>query len=184
MVMDDMVAKPETHGLRPGWSGGTMGMMTIVRVLEPRALRQDPGAEGGAGEKGSGAMRRLCLLAAIALIAVPAMAQTPSTVTPQSITLAELEQLALQNNPTTTAAAAGVDAARGRTRQAGAWPNPVIGYAARRLTAGDRDPRGEHGFFVEQTIPLGGKLRLSRDVFEKSIAAKPRPRAICSGFAS
>jgi FtsP/CotA-like multicopper oxidase with cupredoxin domain len=35
MVMDDMVAKPETYGLRRGWSGGTMGMMTIVRVLEP-----------------------------------------------------------------------------------------------------------------------------------------------------
>jgi len=35
MVMDDMVAKPETYRLRPGWSGGTMGMMTIVRVLEP-----------------------------------------------------------------------------------------------------------------------------------------------------
>ena len=35
MVMDDVVAKPETYGLRPGWSGGTMGMMTIVRVLEP-----------------------------------------------------------------------------------------------------------------------------------------------------
>jgi FtsP/CotA-like multicopper oxidase with cupredoxin domain len=35
MVMDDMVAKPETYGMRPGWSGGTMGMMTIVRVLQP-----------------------------------------------------------------------------------------------------------------------------------------------------
>ena len=35
MVMDDLVAKPETHGLRPGWSVGTMGMMTIVRVLKP-----------------------------------------------------------------------------------------------------------------------------------------------------
>jgi len=35
MVMDEMVAKPETYGLRPGWSGGTMGMMTIVRVLKP-----------------------------------------------------------------------------------------------------------------------------------------------------
>ena len=34
MVMDDMVAKPETYGLRRGWSAGTMGMMTIVRVLE------------------------------------------------------------------------------------------------------------------------------------------------------
>jgi hypothetical protein len=35
MVMDDMVAKPETYGMRRGWSGGTMGMMTVVRVLEP-----------------------------------------------------------------------------------------------------------------------------------------------------
>ena len=35
MVMDNVVAKPETYGLRPGWSGGTMGMMTIVRVLRP-----------------------------------------------------------------------------------------------------------------------------------------------------
>jgi FtsP/CotA-like multicopper oxidase with cupredoxin domain len=35
MAMDDIVAKPETHGLRAGWSGGTMGMMTIVRILEP-----------------------------------------------------------------------------------------------------------------------------------------------------
>ena len=35
MVMDDAVAKPETYGLRPGWSGATMGMMTIVRVLQP-----------------------------------------------------------------------------------------------------------------------------------------------------
>jgi manganese oxidase len=35
MVMDDAVAKPETHGLRAGWSAGTMGMMTVIRVVEP-----------------------------------------------------------------------------------------------------------------------------------------------------
>ena len=35
MVMDDAVAKPETYGMRRGWTGGTMGMMTVVRVLEP-----------------------------------------------------------------------------------------------------------------------------------------------------
>ena len=35
MVMDEAVAKPETYGLRAGWSGATMGMMTIVRVLQP-----------------------------------------------------------------------------------------------------------------------------------------------------
>ncbi len=36
LVMDDEVAKPETYGLRRTWSGGMMGMMTLVRVLEPK----------------------------------------------------------------------------------------------------------------------------------------------------
>ncbi|MDQ2980093.1 MAG: hypothetical protein M3R62_12825 [Acidobacteriota bacterium] len=35
MVMDEMAVKPETHGLRPGWTAGMQGMMTLVRVLEP-----------------------------------------------------------------------------------------------------------------------------------------------------
>ncbi len=35
MNMDDMVAKPETRGMRPTWSTGVMGMMTVMRVLEP-----------------------------------------------------------------------------------------------------------------------------------------------------
>ena len=34
MAMDTMVEKPETRGLRPTWTGGMMGMMTLVRVLE------------------------------------------------------------------------------------------------------------------------------------------------------
>jgi FtsP/CotA-like multicopper oxidase with cupredoxin domain len=54
MVMDEMVAKPETHGLRAGWSAGTMGMMTIVRVLEPdlfdkiQALKAEEAKKAGA----------------------------------------------------------------------------------------------------------------------------------------
>jgi FtsP/CotA-like multicopper oxidase with cupredoxin domain len=35
MVMDDEVAKPETDGLAPGWTGAMQGMMTVVRVLPP-----------------------------------------------------------------------------------------------------------------------------------------------------
>ena len=33
MTMDTMFHKPETNGLRPGWSGFMQGMMTLVRVL-------------------------------------------------------------------------------------------------------------------------------------------------------
>ncbi len=35
MVMDEMFVKPETHGLRKGWTAGMQGMMTLVRVVEP-----------------------------------------------------------------------------------------------------------------------------------------------------
>jgi hypothetical protein len=35
MVMDEMFVKPETYGLRKGWTGGMQGMMTLVRVVEP-----------------------------------------------------------------------------------------------------------------------------------------------------
>src|SRR5262245_43412706 len=99
-------------------------------------------------------MMSVLLLAALVFVAESAQAQTP-TAPPSSITLEELEQLALQNNPTTAAAAAAIDAARERTRQAGAWPNPVIGYTGEEIKTGDVDRRGQHGFFVEQTIPLG-----------------------------
>jgi manganese oxidase len=35
MAMDQRVEKPENYGLRAGWSGYMMGMMTFVRVLPP-----------------------------------------------------------------------------------------------------------------------------------------------------
>jgi hypothetical protein len=53
MAMDEMVAKPETYGMRRGWSGGTMGMMTVVRVLKPelfdkiQALKAEQAREPG-----------------------------------------------------------------------------------------------------------------------------------------
>lgn len=51
-AMDQAVAKPETYGLRPGWSGGMMGMMTLVRVLTPelfdkiQALKAEQAGKG------------------------------------------------------------------------------------------------------------------------------------------
>jgi FtsP/CotA-like multicopper oxidase with cupredoxin domain len=40
MAMDGEVAKPETHGLRPTWTGGMMGMMSLLRVLRPEAYEE------------------------------------------------------------------------------------------------------------------------------------------------
>lgn len=100
-------------------------------------------------------------------------AQQPQPVTaPGSsaapVTLAELERLATESNPTLRAAQARVDAARGQARQAGAWPNPVAGFSAEEIKLDDVVRRGAYGFFVEQTVVLGGKLRLQREVFNRA----------------
>lgn len=108
---------------------------------------------------------RLAVMIAALLAAVPLQAQAPP---PAAVTLADLERLALANNPTRAAAGAAIDAARARARQAGAWPNPVIGYSGEELALGrPAEPRGSHGFFVEQAVPLGGKRRSGATVFQR-----------------
>ena len=83
------------------------------------------------------------------------------------LTLAELERIALENNPTLAQASAEIDAAKGRAKQAGLLPNPTVGYSGDEVSRGPVIRGGEHGIFAEQTIPLGGKLGLSRRVFER-----------------
>src|SRR5437899_6758251 len=77
------------------------------------------------------------------------------------LSLGELEQMALQHNPTLAQAAAAVDASRGAALQAGLYPNPTIGYVGEQI--GIAGTAGElQGGFVQQTIVTAGKLRLSR----------------------
>lgn len=98
-----------------------------------------------------------------------ARAQSPLPAQPAdaAVTLEELERIALDTHPTLVAARSRIDAARGRASQAGAWPNPTAGFAGEELKTGASDRRGEYGFFYEQPILLGGKLRLSRAVFDR-----------------
>jgi cobalt-zinc-cadmium efflux system outer membrane protein len=116
----------------------------------------------GAGGRALGrvALGAWMIVAGAAAAAAQAGAEAP-------VTLADLERLALARNPTLAHAAAGVEAARGRARQAGLLPNPTIGYSGEEISSGPVIRGGEHGFFVEQVVPLGGKLRLSRRVFEQ-----------------
>ena len=109
-------------------------------------------------------------------------AQKPTPVPP--LTLQRLEEIALQNNPTLRQAQAQIEAARGRARQAGAWPNPVIGYTAEEIPLRNDVRGGQHGVFVEQTVLLGGKRRLAGDVFRaegaeaEALAALQRQRVL------
>jgi len=58
MGMDELVAKPETHGLAPNWTAGMMGMMTLVRVLSSDkydqivAMKQRPAEKAPAQKHG------------------------------------------------------------------------------------------------------------------------------------
>jgi cobalt-zinc-cadmium efflux system outer membrane protein len=114
---------------------------------------------------------RICLLVGLSLAGPTrwAAAQSPAAHSPPTtpasaataLTLADLEQLALQGNPTLAQAAAAVGASRGKALQAGLYPNPTIGYAGDQI--GAAGTAGElQGGFVQQTIVTAGKLRLSR----------------------
>jgi cobalt-zinc-cadmium efflux system outer membrane protein len=77
------------------------------------------------------------------------------------LTLARLEQLALEHNPTLAQAAAQIGISQGRALGAGLSPNPSVGYVAEQI--GAEGTAGElQGLFVEQEFVTAGKLRLSR----------------------
>jgi cobalt-zinc-cadmium efflux system outer membrane protein len=80
----------------------------------------------------------------------------------QRYSLADLEQIALNNNPKIAQAAADVEAAVGAAIQAGAYPNPMVGYEAD--TVGSGGTRNYQGMFFTQDIITAGKLELSRAI--------------------
>src|SRR5690242_14962884 len=84
------------------------------------------------------------------------------------VSVEELEQLALKNNPTLGQAKAEVGAAQGRSEQSGLWPNPVVGYTGEEIRGGSFRG-GQQGFFIEQNLLLGGKLARNREVFRQDV---------------
>ncbi len=77
------------------------------------------------------------------------------------LTLQDLEEMALANNPTLVQANAQFQGEQGAVYQAGLPFNPVIGYTSEQI--GVNGTAGElQGGYVSQEIVTGGKLRLSR----------------------
>jgi cobalt-zinc-cadmium efflux system outer membrane protein len=109
----------------------------------------------------------LCFSGALWLVAFPALAQTPVS-EQKTITLDELQQMALQKNPTFAQSAANIQAAEGRRKQSGLYPNPTVGYQGEQIRGGSFHG-GEQGFFVQQDIVLGGKLGLNRKIFDQEL---------------
>jgi cobalt-zinc-cadmium efflux system outer membrane protein len=86
----------------------------------------------------------------------------------KTMTLEELQQMALRNNPTFAQSAANIQAAEGRTKQSGLYPNPTVGYQGEQIRGGSFHG-GEQGFFVQQDIVLSGKLGLNRKIFDQEL---------------
>ena len=99
--------------------------------------------------------------------ASPSPGIPPQVDTGPVLRLEELEQMALKNNPTVAQAEASIRVSQGRARQAGLFPNPVAGYQGEEFAFRNFSDKAEHFFFVEQTIPLGGKLSKARRVFAR-----------------
>ena len=82
-------------------------------------------------------------------------------------TLADLQQLAAENSPTLRQSASDVEAAKGNLIQARAYPNPTLAF--------EQDPNnasqspGAFGFYVEQLIKTGGKLKLQAAAAEMDL---------------
>jgi len=90
------------------------------------------------------------------LIATPCGAQT---------TLEVLENQARTHNPTLLQARAIVRGEQQKARQAGLWPNPIIGYIGDQFGLDDAALGEFQGGFIRQKIITGGKLRLSKQKY-------------------
>jgi outer membrane protein, heavy metal efflux system len=97
-------------------------------------------------------------------VLLPPEEASPPRVAPQTEfetrTLADIEALALANNPTVAQAQALVDEERGLWLQVGLYPNPLFGYI--RTDPSQSNQSMTSGLFFSQEIMTPGKLRLNR----------------------
>lgn len=94
----------------------------------------------------------------------PQMRRAQERAGAQVVTLEQAEKMAAETNPTLRQAEAEIRAAKARHQQAGLYPNPSVGYTGDEIRGGSVGG-GKQGFFVQQTIVMGGKLGKSRAVF-------------------
>lgn len=78
------------------------------------------------------------------------------------LTIQQLEDLAVQNNPTLEQARAETWKAYGRYVQAGLYPNPEVGYAASEV--GNEGRAGQQGVYLQQEFVFGDKLALNQNI--------------------
>src|SRR3984885_584455 len=94
----------------------------------------------------------------------PELLQGVASRTP--LKLQDFLTMADRNNPTLQQAAALIRRSEAEAAQAALYPNPSIGYEGDQIRGGSYGG-GEQGGYVAQTIVLGGKLGLRRDIYQQ-----------------
>ncbi|MBT5019038.1 TolC family protein [Planctomicrobium sp.] len=87
----------------------------------------------------------------------------------EDLTLAMLEEIALNNNPSIQQLSASASKAVAIRDQVGIKPNPTVGYAASQLADQGTD---QHVFFMEQEFVRGNKLALNWSVMNQAAHAQ------------
>ncbi len=86
-----------------------------------------------------------------------------------ALTLAQIEQFALANNPSLSSAEATSSKAAGLLNQVGIRANPAAGYFGSQIADAGTD---QHGLFIEQEFVRGKKLQLNREVLRHTVNAQ------------
>ena len=115
-------------------------------------------------------MKRLTILLPCTLLVSRLFCAYGQAANDSRIRLQDLEQMALRRSPALSQAAAGIRTAEALRRQAGLYPNPILGYTGNEINRGPVFNYGEHGFFAEQRVVMGGKLGIERRLAEQDIA--------------
>ncbi|WP_207394990.1 TolC family protein [Bremerella alba] len=87
----------------------------------------------------------------------------------EGLTLSQLQDLALANNPTIRQSSASAQAAADYRYQVGLSANPVVGYSAMQLADQGTD---QHVVTVEREFVTAGKLDLNRNVLGHAVEAQ------------
>jgi len=92
------------------------------------------------------------------------------------LTLANLEGMALANNPSVARAAARVRGASGNLLQVGLPPNPTLAYEGQQLASSGRAE--QIGVALGQEFVRGGKLQLNRAIADRDLARARQELAV------
>ncbi len=97
---------------------------------------------------------------------IPAPDLLKDVVARQPMTLEDFLALSDKTNPTLAQANAFVKRSAAQAQQAGLYPNPSVGYQGEQIRGGTYGG-GEQGAYVQQTVVLGGKLGLRRNIYNQ-----------------